>query len=101
MSYRRTIVVLCALAAFAAGDMLAQPLTIVPAQNGFAIGVYGGIARGTLDADFNVNRGGLSDVAHCGRYRSGTVNGFVGGLSVELPVTTVFGVVGSAEFSRR
>ncbi|MBC8145832.1 MAG: hypothetical protein H7X80_09605, partial [bacterium] len=101
MFIRQTIIAIGMLALFGASNVHAQEPIFSPTLEGLAIGAYGGIVAGKIDAEFNVNRAGLSDETSCGRYENGSLGGFVAGVTTELPLTMTFGFVGGVEFVRR
>lgn len=88
-----------------AGSLAAQepasaPLYELP-LDGPAIGIYGGIHRGTIDASFAVDSRGLTRETDCGAYENGSTDGFLFGLHGELPMTQILGVQAAAELAVR
>src|SRR5687767_615614 len=93
MFNRHTIIAICTLAVVAASNLHAQEPIFVPTLEGLAIGAYGGIVAGKIDAEFNIDRNGLSESTSCGRYERGSLGGFVAGVLTKLPLTMTFGFV--------
>lgn len=85
----------------AAGTAHAQQPLFERPLDGPAIGVFGGIVRGDLDASFNVDRDGLVASGPCGEYSDGTTAGFVAGVFGEVAISHVMGIVASAGLVHR
>jgi hypothetical protein len=67
--------------------------------DGPAIGVYAGIAGGSVDASYAVDSRGLSDATECGRYESGTSRGVLVGVQSELALSRLVGLYVGAQLA--
>jgi hypothetical protein len=104
MKVRRFANVIAALGlcALAATSLRAQTEAVFEEPlPGIAIGAYAGIAGGSVDAGYAVDSRGLSDAAECGRYESGSAQGFVAGALGELPLSRIVGLYAGLQWTHR